>query len=50
MKNTSQEDRRGLTDVTNYIVVVVFLQMTASPCTVQAFKQTLTCLCGTAER
>lgn len=50
MKNISQEDRRGLTDGTNYMAVVVFLQMTASPCTVQAFRQTLTCLCGTAER
>lgn len=50
MRNTSQEVRRGLTYVTNCIVVVVFLQMTASPCTVQAFKQTLTCLCGTAKR
>lgn len=45
-----QEDRRYFTNLVTTFWLWFFLQMTASPCTVQAFVQTLNCLCGMAER
>uniref|UniRef100_A0A8C9Y2Z6 Ubiquitin carboxyl-terminal hydrolase n=1 Tax=Sander lucioperca TaxID=283035 RepID=A0A8C9Y2Z6_SANLU len=41
-----QEDRRYFTNLVTTFWLWFFLQMTASPCTVQAFVQTLNCLCG----
>lgn len=46
----TQEGRRRFANFVTTFRLCFSLQMIVSPCTVQAFIQTLTCLCGTAER